>query len=67
MCTCLQAYNSIQILDYSNQYVKISIPYSAIFWWRKTLAYLVNYWWFPKFYCPMPRDINKENKQTETC
>ena len=67
MCTYLQAYNSIQILDYSNQYMKISIPYSAIFGWRKTLANLVNHWWFPEFYCPMSCDINNESKQMGTC
>ena len=28
------------------------MPYSTNFWRRKTLANLVNHWWFAKFYHP---------------
>ena len=40
------------------------IPYGANFWWRETLANLVNHWWFTKLYQPNFIGLSyKESKQ----
>ena len=64
-CTTAISYSNDDITrDHSLHYI---ILYSANFWQRKTLANLVNHWWFAKFYLTMSRDINKESKQTGIC